>query len=194
MSYQKLTSDEVFTLYETVTQALSVPLVVYDNPGTTHFEFDDQLHWRIAKLPNIGSIKIPALSADPKVAKQRVEKLRSGIPSHVTIGISGDAAAAGGLTAGCDVWYSVIGGLFPEVSLALTRLAQAGNISGATEASQQLEPLWAMFRQYGSLRVIATAAELLGHASAPCLPAPLKSLQGGARETLNELLDELGLA
>ncbi|WP_164588210.1 dihydrodipicolinate synthase family protein, partial [Pseudomonas viridiflava] len=41
VSYQKLTEDEVYSLYETVTNNLSVPLVVYDNPGTTNFIFSD---------------------------------------------------------------------------------------------------------------------------------------------------------
>jgi len=57
MSYQRLADEEVFGLYEAVTQALSVPLVVYDNPGTTHFEFSDALHGRIARLPHVASIK-----------------------------------------------------------------------------------------------------------------------------------------
>lgn len=30
MSYQKLSEDEVFSLYKTVTRSLSVPLCVYD--------------------------------------------------------------------------------------------------------------------------------------------------------------------
>lgn len=33
VTYQALTPDEVFTLFEDVTAGLSVPLVVYDNPG-----------------------------------------------------------------------------------------------------------------------------------------------------------------
>ena len=57
MSYQKLTADEVFSHFETVARNLSVPLCVYDNPGATHFEFSDELHGRIAHLPNVASIK-----------------------------------------------------------------------------------------------------------------------------------------
>lgn len=49
MSCQKLFPDEVFGLYETVTRALSVPLCVYDNPGTTQFIFSDALHGQIAR-------------------------------------------------------------------------------------------------------------------------------------------------
>lgn len=33
VSYQQLTDDEVYSLYETVTKSLSIPLCVYDNPG-----------------------------------------------------------------------------------------------------------------------------------------------------------------
>ena len=59
MSYQALTEDEVFGLYEDVTADLSVPLVVYDNPGTTHFAFSVELYARVAALPNVAAIKIP---------------------------------------------------------------------------------------------------------------------------------------
>lgn len=51
VSYQALTEEEVFGLYRDVTASASVPVVVYDNPGTTHFRFSDELHARIAALP-----------------------------------------------------------------------------------------------------------------------------------------------
>lgn len=104
VSYQGLTRDEVYGLYEDVTARLSVPLAVYDNPTTTHFVFDDELHAAIATLPNVASIKIPAVPADETEARQRVEALRQVIPTDVTIGVSGDAAGAMGLLAGCDAW------------------------------------------------------------------------------------------
>lgn len=194
MSYQKLSENEVFGLYETVTRQLSVPLCVYDNPGTTHFEFSDELHGRIAQLPNVGSIKIPGVPAEPDAARVRVERLRTLIPSHVTIGVSGDPLAATGLNAGCEAWYSVIGGLFPQTALAITRASQAGNTQEALRLSESLNPLWALFSQHGgSLRVVATAAELKGLATSPCLPLPLKGLEREGRQALAKQLDELQL-
>lgn len=194
MSYQKLSEDEVFVLYETITSRLSVPLCVYDNPGTTHFEFSDALHGRIAHLPNVGSIKIPGVPADPDAARERVRHLRALIPPHVTIGVSGDPFAATGMNAGCEAWYSVIGGLFPQTALAITHAARAGDTREALRLSERLNPLWTLFSQHGgSLRVVATAAELVGLAESPCLPAPLKVLQGAEREQLATLLDELQL-
>lgn len=57
----------------------------------------------------------------------------------------------------------------------------------------RLSPLWALFNQHGSVRVVAAAAELLGHASAPCLPAPLQALNAAERAALATWLDELAL-
>jgi len=194
VSYQKLTDDEVFGFYETVTRSISIPLCVYDNPGTTHFEFSDQLHGRIAELPHVGSIKIPGVPLNPEAASERAQRLRALIPSHVTIGVSGDRFAATGLNAGSEAWYSVIGGLFPKAALAITRAAQVGNIDEAARLSERLEPLWAMFGQHGSLRVVAAAAELRGLVDFPSLPLPLKTLAGPARLQLGDLLEKLELA
>ena len=195
VSYQKLSSDEVFGLFEAVSRKLSVPLCVYDNPGTTHFEFTDELHGRIAQLPNVRSIKIPGVPADPAAAKARVERLRALIPAHVTIGVSGDAFAATGLNAGCEAWYSVIGGLFPKTALAITRAAQAGNADEAVRLSERLKPLWALFGQYGgSLRVVAAAAELQGLVKRPCLPLPLKAANDLVRPQIVDLIQELDLS
>ncbi|KPQ24748.1 MAG: 4-hydroxy-tetrahydrodipicolinate synthase [Halomonas sp. HL-48] len=195
VSYQTLTDDEVFDLYETVGRSLSVPLCVYDNPGTTHFAFSDELHGRIAQLPSVRSIKIPPVAGDLDATRVRVERLRALIPAEVTIGISGDPAAATGLNAGCDAWYSVLGGLFPKTALAITRAAQAGDTNAAQSASQALAPLWALYRDFGgSLRVIATMAEITGRVSHPCLPLPLKTLQGSARERVAKVIEQLDLA
>lgn len=87
MSYQKLFVEEVLSLYETVTHALSVPLCVYDNPGTTQFVFSDELHGQIAQFPNVASIKIPGVPKDPIEARSRIERLRDQIPSHVTVAL-----------------------------------------------------------------------------------------------------------
>jgi 4-hydroxy-tetrahydrodipicolinate synthase len=122
-----------------------------------------------------------------------VDALRALVPETVTIGVSGDWAAAGGLNAGCDAWYSVIGGLFPQTALALTRAAQAADAAEATALSEELEPLWALFRRYGSLRVVSAAAEELSLVGEPNLPRPLRGLDTAARQEVAAALNSLGL-
>lgn len=194
VSYQKLTAEEVAGLFDTVTRNISVPLCVYDNPGTTHFNFDEQLYARIAAMPNVASIKLPGISNDRGAELARIQRLRSLIPSHVTLGISGDGYAANGLNAGCDAWYSVFGGLFPHTALMIIEAAQMGDADTADAISTQLAPFWAFNQRHGSLRVAATAAEILGLVTAPCLPGPLLALQGTERTELAAVMDRLQLA
>ncbi|WP_416972709.1 dihydrodipicolinate synthase family protein [Streptomyces sp. 4F14] len=188
MTYQPLTDDEVFGLYEDVTRELSVPLCVYDNPATTHVRFTDELHARIGQLPNIRSVKIPG-----EGASARLPVLRALLPASVTVGVSGDWTAVRGLNSGADVWYSVLGGLFPRTALALTRAAQDGHAGPASDLSDQLEPLWALFRRHGSLRVMSAAASHLGLAGEPNLPRPLRELGADDRREVVTVLDALGL-
>lgn len=195
VSYQPLCDDEVFSMYETVCSSVNTPICVYDNPGTTHFTFSDALHGRIAALPNIASIKIPGVPDTQAEADARVASLRAKVPSHVTIGISGDSVAARGLNAGCEVWYSVIGGLFPEVALQITRLSLTGRAQDAQECSDRLQPLWALFDTHGgSIRVVATAAALLGLCGDGNLPRPLQTLTGDDRTELAAVLAAIDLA
>lgn len=195
VSYQKLTEEEVYNFYAEVAQHVSVPICVYDNPGTTHTSFSDALYARIAALSNIASIKIPGVPDVMPAATQRVSALRAQLPEHISIGVSGDASAGNGLVAGCDVWYSVCGGLFPNTALALTQAAQAGDFIAVTEQSQRLAPLWALFRQHGgSIRVMAAAAALLGLADENNLPRPLRALSSEEQLEVRQVIESLDLS
>lgn len=194
VSYQPLTEDEVFELFRTVTAASSVPVIVYDNPRTTHFTFTAELYGRIAALEGIASIKIPGVPADPALARARVQEVRAAIPASVSIGISGDASAAAGLIAGCDTWYSVLGGTVPEPAVYINRAVREGRASEAAAESARLAPLWDLFAQCGgSIRVVAAIAELLGLARPSCLPLPLQGLDAAQRARVAAVVSELGL-
>jgi 4-hydroxy-tetrahydrodipicolinate synthase len=180
MTYQPLTPDDVHGLFEDVTAELSVPLIVYDNPGTTHVTFTDDLYASIAALPNVASLKIPG-----PVSADRVATLRELLPEHVAIGVSGDAHAAAGLANGCDLWYSVIGGTLPAAALPIARSAPG--------AAGRLGPLFELFARYGSLRVTAAIAEQWGLARRSCLPRPLRGLDDAARGEVAGVLARLDL-
>ena len=195
MTYQPLTHDDVFELFRTVTERTELPVVVYDNPGTTRFAFSTDLYARIAELQGIASIKIPGVPADPVRARAHVDEIRAVIPDRVTVGVSGDALGAAGLNAGCEAWYSVVGGTIPDPALTITRAAQAGRAADASAESDRLAPLWGLFDELGgSLRVVAAIAEHLGLAPPGCLPLPIQGLTDAERTRVVEVTDELGLA
>ncbi|WP_132992436.1 dihydrodipicolinate synthase family protein [Gordonia zhaorongruii] len=193
VTYQKLSDDEVFGLFEDVAKGLSVPLVVYDNPGTTHVTFSDDLYARITELPNVASIKIPGVPSGPADASARVQAIRARIPKGVTIGVSGDSAAATGLNAGCDAWYSVIAGILPVQAQAITRAALSGDHAATIAESASLQPLWSLFAAHGSLRVTAAIAEYLGLVPADSLPRPVRGLDAPGRARVAAVVDGLRL-
>ena len=69
----------------------------------------------------------------------------------------------------------------PHRAKIITDHAVAGRRDQAREASASLEPIWSLFRTYGSLRVTAALAEDLGLASSPSLPLPLRGLDRDGR-------------
>ncbi|MGK9146435.1 dihydrodipicolinate synthase family protein [Plantibacter flavus] len=193
MTYQALGDDEVFGLYEAVATRSPLPIVVYDNPGTTHVVFSDELHARIAHLDAVASIKIPPVSVDLDTARVRVAALRALLPDGVTVGVSGDGTGAIGLLAGSDAWYSVIAGVIPEIAVQITRAAQAGDTDSALRRSDRLAPIWGLFGRFGSLRVASAIAEELGLVGAHHLPRPVLGLDAAGRAEVVAALDAAGL-
>ena len=179
VSYTPLTEDEVFEHFVAVARATDLPLCIYNNPGTTHFTFSDALVARLAKVPGITAVKNPA--PPPAEARARHEALRAKIPDTFAIGYSGDWNAPDAVLAGGDAWYSVVGGLLPVPTLKLLRAAQAGDADEVARWNAQFQPLWDLFKELSSLRVMYAAADILGLCQAepprPILPLPPATCQ-----------------
>ncbi|TDH61182.1 dihydrodipicolinate synthase family protein [Dankookia rubra] len=189
VSYTPLTDDEVFEHFVAVAQATELPLCIYNNPGTTHFTFSDDLVVRLAEVPSIAAVKNPA--PPPTEARARHEALRARVPSTFAIGYSGDWNTPNAVLAGGDAWYSVVGGLLPVPALGLLRTAQAGDEAEVARWNGRFQPLWDLFKELSSLRVMYAAADILGLCRAkpprPILPLPPAAYRrvAAALETLD---------
>ncbi|MDH5148240.1 dihydrodipicolinate synthase family protein [Brevibacterium casei] len=195
VSYHPLTETEVVELFRAVTSANGLPVIVYDNPTTTRFTFTTELYARLSEIEGIAAIKIPGLPLSPADWQERVAGIRQATGGRVAIGVSVDAYGAEGLIAGCDAWFSAIGGTIPAPMLAITRAIQAGEAERARELAVHLQPLWDLFAAHGgSLRVGAAIAEHLGLVTSDCLPAPLKGLSTEDKRRVASVVDDLGLS
>ncbi len=191
VSYTPLTDNEVYEHFAAVAHVGQLPLCIYNNPGTTKFTFSTELIARLAKLGTVKAVKMP-LPANGDIAAE-IASLRSVTPDDFAVGYSGDWGAADALLAGADGWYSVAGGLLPAEALKLTRAAQAGDASEARRIDDAFAPLWALFREFGSFRVMYTIADLIGLGRfAP--PRPVLGLPEQARGRVREALENLGAA
>ncbi|MCV9941936.1 dihydrodipicolinate synthase family protein [Rhizobium sp. WYCCWR 11279] len=184
VSYTPLTQDEAYEHFLAVTEAAKLPLCIYNNPGTTHFTFSRDLLQRLSDIETIKAVKMP-LPADGDFAGELAE-LRE--KTRLAIGYSGDWGAAEALLSGADAWYSVIGGLFPHVALALSKAAIAGDSDEAHRLDALLQPLWKTFKEFGSLRVVYTLVDFLSLARAE-LPRPLLPLGPTDRQRVLEAVE-----
>jgi len=189
VSYTPLTEEEVFQHFIAVARATDLPLCIYNNPATTHFTFSDALLERLATVPGIAAVKNPAPPAAE--ARARHEALRARVPGTFAIGYSGDWNVPAAVLAGGDAWYSVVGGLLPVPTLKLLRAAQAGDEAEVARWNGRFEPLWDLFKELGSLRVMYAAADALGLChSEP--PRPILPLSPADRQRVVAALGMLG--
>jgi 4-hydroxy-tetrahydrodipicolinate synthase len=191
VSYTPLTEDEVFEHFATVARESDLPVCIYDNPGTTHFRFSAALIGRLSELPGIVAVKSPA--PEPQAVAAHLSELRSVVPPQFSLGYSGDWHSVEALIAGGDAWYSVMGGLFPRTGMALVQAAEAGDAAAARRLNDRLEPLWALFREFSSLRVMYASADLLGLCGAEP-PRPILPLADAARKRVAATLSALELS
>ncbi|EJN01673.1 dihydrodipicolinate synthase family protein [Phyllobacterium sp. YR531] len=159
VSYTPLNDEEVFQHYASVAGATGLPLCIYNNPTTTHFTFSVSLIERLSGIDNIVALKNPGAPASEMAAV--IKPLRDAVPSDFSVGFSGDWFAANALLAGGDAWYSVAGGLLPVPCLALARAAQSLNQDEVKRIDGLFQPLWDLFKELTSLRVMYAAAEIL---------------------------------
>ncbi|GAA4501843.1 dihydrodipicolinate synthase family protein [Gluconacetobacter tumulicola] len=174
VSYTPLTQEEAYQHYVAVAGATQLPLCIYNNPGTTHFNFGAELLERLADVPNIAAVKMPP-PPESAVADE-LARLRAGPVGRLAIGYSGDWIAAEALLAGCDGWFSVLGSFLPKLARTLVTAARTGDDATVRHCNDRLQPLWALFRAHGSLRVAYAAIHHLGLSEArpprPLLPLP----------------------
>ncbi|QFT99823.1 hypothetical protein FIU85_21065 (plasmid) [Roseovarius sp. THAF8] len=84
----------------------------------------------------------------------------------------------------------LLAGLLSQPALALTRAAQEGNATEAERIDQAFAPLWALFREFGSFRVIFAIAEILSFGRITS-PRPILALERAYRERIESALRKL---
>jgi 4-hydroxy-tetrahydrodipicolinate synthase len=188
VSYQPLRDEEVFALFRIVAAEADLPVILYNNPGTTGVTFSADLIARIAALPGVIAVKMPP-RADPA---GEISTLRKALPDHVALGYSGDAMIAAALAAGAEVWFSVLAGLFPEPCRAMVDAARAGDREGLAALDARLAPIWRVFAASSSYRVMHCAAGLVGYGD-PRPPLPVLPLKDDERAAVRAALIEAGL-
>lgn len=191
VSYTPLMEDEVFHHFTAVAEATELPVCIYNNPGTTPFTFSVPLLERLAEHDRIAAVKMPLPTATDIAID--ILHLRAALPEDFVVGYSGDWGCAEALLSGADSWFSVVAGTLPTATVALAQAALSRDAAETERLNAAFQPLWDLFQEYGSLRLVYAIANRLDLTQAQP-PLPLRPLGSVALARLEDALSPLDVS
>ena len=187
VSYVPLTDDEVLAQVRVVCAATDLPVCLYNNPGTTQFDYSLQVVAELAALPQVVAFKDTA--ADAATFNARHAELAPLVPGSFSHGVSGDVLMMTGEVA-ADAWHSGPAALLPDYYARLRAAVLGKDQREIDRVRHVLGPLVdhvAGLRKISGLHLLARACGLAaGDPRPPLLPSP-----GSELRELGRLLDVL---
>lgn len=187
VSYVPLTDDEVLAQVRAVDEATDLPICLYNNPGTTQFDYSLQVVAELSSLPDVVAFKDTA--ADAATFNARYAELARLVTAPFSHGVSGDLLMMTGEVA-ADAWHSGPAALLPGYYSRLRAAVVAGDRAETERVRRVLGPLVdhvAGLRRISGLHLLARACGVAaGDPRPPLLPSP-----GSELRELGRLLDLL---
>lgn len=186
MSYWKLTDDEIFTHYEKVANAISIPIMAYNNPATGGVDMSPALLKRLLEIPNVTMIK------ESTGDLQRMHYLRRETGEDTAFFNGSNPLALAAFAAGATGWCTAAPNLIPELTLDLYHAVQNNNYELARDLFYKQVRLLQFIVSKGLPRAIQAGLELAG-IPAGYLRSPLKPLEKADKDQLQTILKECSI-
>lgn len=184
MSYWKLTDNEIFSHYEAVAKAISIPIMAYNNPATGGIDMSPALLKKLLEIPNVTMIK--ESSGD----LQRMHTLRRDLGEDVAFFNGSNPLALGAFAAGALGWCTAAANLIPELNIGLYDAIQKNDLHSAQNLFYKQLNLLKYILAKGLPRAIKSGLEILGEEGGE-LRGPLKPLNSQEVTELATLLNAL---
>jgi len=184
MSYWKLTEAEIFKHYETVSSAISLPIMAYNNPATGGLDMAPEFLAKLLKIPNVTMIKESTGDVN------RLHRLVQTAGEDVAFYNGSNPLALDAFIAGARGWCTAAPNLIPQLNLDLYAMIELGNLPEALAVFRKQLPLLQFIVQGGLPRTVAAGLEILG-VDAGALRAPLAELPKEDKERLAGILKSL---
>jgi 4-hydroxy-tetrahydrodipicolinate synthase len=143
--YSHPTEEELYRHYEDIANSAALPIVVYNNPGTTGVDASPELLGRLSQLPNIEYVKESSGDAS------RLTRILDASGGGMTVLSGTDHMALDHFTTGAKGWVSASANVLAAQCVALYRLAVED------------EDLQAARRLYREIHPFLTYSEVSGH-------------------------------
>jgi 4-hydroxy-tetrahydrodipicolinate synthase len=184
MSYWKLTEAEIFAHYSTVSRAINVPIMAYNNPATGGLDMGPDFLAKLLTIPNVTMIK----ESTGDIA--RMHKLVQVAGSDVAFFNGSNPLALDAFVAGATGWCTAAPNLIPQLNLDLYAAISKGDLPMALSVFHRQLPLLQFIVAGGLPRTVAAGLELMG-IDAGHLRAPLARQSDADTEKLSGILKAL---
>ena len=183
--YSVPTDDELFTHYKKVSDAIGLPIMVYNNPATANVDMQPELIARIAQIPNCLYVKESTL--DPTRVRDIIRL--AGDRMTVFAGVLGYES----FWLGAEGWVAVCSNVIPKWSADLfTLVADKRDMDAALALYKKMTPLlwWVGGPRYvsGTKAAFEMMGMPMGPPRAPRLPLP-----EAQRPALRKVLHDMGV-
>ena len=183
--YSSPTEDELFEHYRRIGEAISIPIMVYNNPNTSNVDLRPEF---VARLGEIDAVRYIKESSGDISRVREIVRLTAG---RVTVFAGYHAWDS--MVLGADGYVSVCGNIVPRLSADIYRLTVTeGDPAAGREVYHRLLPLLDAIA--GDLYVSATRAgmEMVGMPAGDPRP-PRLPLPEEPRSALRNVLEDLGV-
>lgn len=184
--YNKTTQEGLYQHYKAITEAVSLPLILYNVPGRTGVSFQAETYKRLSELPDINGIK--EASGDLSL----VTKTKAICPDDLTIWSGNDDQVVPMMALGARGVISVASNFIPDITVQMCRYCKSGDFRSAGELQIQYSNLIDLLFCEVNPIPVKTVLGLLGHCS-PHLRLPLCPISAEHKTALQDELAQLGL-
>jgi len=177
--YSKPNDKEIYNHYATISKAVNIPIMLYNNPFTSKVDMKPELIGELAKLRNVTHVKESSSDAS------RIWKIRQATNDGMTIFAGADNLALESFMMGAKGWVSVVANVLPRESADLYTISTIKkDIDGAKKLYAELLPLCNLLEDTGMFAALSKAGlDLLGMKGGK----PRKPMLPPTRDHLNRL-------
>jgi 4-hydroxy-tetrahydrodipicolinate synthase len=184
--YNKPTQEGLYQHYKAISDAVDLPIVIYNIPGRCVIDMTVATMARLAKLPNIVGVK------DATVDLARPLRTRAAIGEAFCMLSGEDVTAMAFLAQGGDGCISVTANLAPRACADMHEAWQKGDTARAMKINERLAPLHDALFCETSPAPVKYGASLLGK-STPDVRLPLVAASAEAQDKVRGAMRGAGV-
>ncbi|MCW3010621.1 MAG: dihydrodipicolinate synthase family protein [Solirubrobacterales bacterium] len=177
--------DEYVAFYRAVAEAAGVPIMAYNNPEATGYDFTPELIAAVAaEVPEIVAVK--ECSGDAR----RIARLVNDTDLEILVG--GDDWALEGFATGAVGWVSGVANVAPAECVRLQELVEQGELAEARAVYRRLLPLARLDMTPKLVQYFKGSLDAAGLHGGP-VRGPRRPLDEAEQALLRSAVDALGL-